>query len=238
MDVIIGCCGFHVARGRYFKEFPVVEVQQTFYQPPALSTAEKWRKEAPEGFEFTIKAWQLITHEPKSPTYRRLKMKIPESKHNRYGAFRPTEEVIEAWNETARIAGALGAGIIVFQCPSSFVPSEENKKNMERFFSSIDRKGLILAWEPRGRWTEGEIESICRGLDLIHVVDPFKSRPVYGEINYFRLHGITGYKYKFTRDDLMRLRDMVLDKKSYVMFNNVHMYEDAVEFKGICNQTR
>jgi len=55
----------------------VVEVQQTFYQIPRIATGKRWREEAPPDFEFTMKAWQLITHEPSSPTYRRLRTVIP-----------------------------------------------------------------------------------------------------------------------------------------------------------------
>ena len=35
--VKIGLCGFTIAIGEYPRRFPVVEVQQTFYQPPAKS---------------------------------------------------------------------------------------------------------------------------------------------------------------------------------------------------------
>ena len=70
--VRVGCCGFPVSRPRYFKSFGVVEVESGFYQPPKPSTAERWRSEAPEGFQFMVKAWQLITHPPTSPTYRKL----------------------------------------------------------------------------------------------------------------------------------------------------------------------
>jgi uncharacterized protein YecE (DUF72 family) len=76
----VGCCGFPVKRETYYHTFQVAEVQQTFYQPPLLATGKRWREEAPPDFEFTMKAWQLITHEPSSPTYRRLRMKIPEEK--------------------------------------------------------------------------------------------------------------------------------------------------------------
>ncbi|MHC1610664.1 MAG: DUF72 domain-containing protein [Candidatus Methanospirareceae archaeon] len=36
--------------------------------------AERWRLRAPKEFEFTVKAWQLITHEPTSPTYRKARL--------------------------------------------------------------------------------------------------------------------------------------------------------------------
>jgi uncharacterized protein YecE (DUF72 family) len=85
----IGCCGWTESQAKYFQHFSAIEVQRTFYQPPRLQTLVKWRASAPLEFEFTLKAWQLITHEPSSPTYRRLKTPIPEKIKSRYGAFRP-----------------------------------------------------------------------------------------------------------------------------------------------------
>jgi|Deesub1362A_J573_1020465.scaffolds.fasta_scaffold00311_19 uncharacterized protein YecE (DUF72 family) len=230
----IGCCGFPVSRDRYFKDFDVVELQQTFYQPPELRTIERWRDGSPRGFEYTIKAWQLITHEPSSPTYRRLKIRIPPSRMRCYGSFKPTDEVFEAFELIKQIADILGARIIVFQSPASFEPSTGNKENMKRFFSIIKRDGLILAWEPRGMWKDDEIRGLCKELDLVHVVDPFKAIQVHGRIQYYRLHGIGGYKYRYTEEDLKRLGSMIdAQRNTYIMFNNVHMYEDAISFKRL-----
>ncbi|HJT16927.1 MAG TPA: hypothetical protein VJ853_06050 [Thermoanaerobaculia bacterium] len=35
MAIKVGLCGFTIGASAYFKTFPVVEVQQTFYDPPA-----------------------------------------------------------------------------------------------------------------------------------------------------------------------------------------------------------
>jgi len=82
----VGCCGFPLSLRRYAEDFAVVEVQQTFYQPPALHTIEKWRGAVPGGFEFTLKAWQLITHEASSPTYRRLREQLSQQQRREAGA--------------------------------------------------------------------------------------------------------------------------------------------------------
>jgi len=74
----VGCCGFPVARKEYFKNFSLVEVQQTFYKPPRMETAFKWRSAAPPEFEFAVKAWQLITHAPSSPTYRKAGIDVTD----------------------------------------------------------------------------------------------------------------------------------------------------------------
>ncbi|MDP9171171.1 MAG: DUF72 domain-containing protein, partial [Acidobacteriota bacterium] len=75
---LIGCCGWREAKAKYFERFGLVELQDTFYEPPSLALARKWRELAPPSFQFCMKAWQLITHTAKSPTYRRLKSKISE----------------------------------------------------------------------------------------------------------------------------------------------------------------
>ena len=61
--VRVGLCGFTMAFEDYLRDYRLVEVQQTFYDPPREATMRRWRAEAPSDFEFTIKAWQLITHD-------------------------------------------------------------------------------------------------------------------------------------------------------------------------------
>jgi uncharacterized protein YecE (DUF72 family) len=231
----IGCCGWAEAHKKYYRDFPVIEIQETFYQPGSAAKYAKWRAEAHDDFEFTVKAWQLITHDPSSPTYRKLKKPVPRAKQNRYGSFRPTDEVFAAWEVVDEIAQALKSRIILFQCPSSFGPTDENKKNIGTFFKKMHRRKYTLAWEPRGAWEENDIQRLCRELDLVHCVDPFKARPVHGTLNYFRLHGKPGYnlKYEYTKDDLCELADMADKKSNYVLFNNLSMLKDARRFQRI-----
>jgi uncharacterized protein YecE (DUF72 family) len=240
----VGCCGFPVSRKEYYVTFPVVELQQTFYQLPMLKTAQRWRQEAPSGFEFTMKVSQLITHETTSPTYRRYKAPIPENKKENYGSFKPTVEVMEAWQRTREIALALESRVLIFQCPPSFAPTHKHKENIRRFFSTIERRDFSLVWEPRGEWKPEEIKGLCRELNLVHGVDPFKNDPLCGDFRYFRLHGKTGYGYRFTEEDLKWLKDkwgrvghgkytQPIKGVVYFMFNNVSMFEDAQRFMSL-----
>lgn len=235
MEIKVGCCGFPVARARYLERFSLVELQQTFYQPPRPETAMKWRATVPPEFEFTLKTWQLITHEPASPTYRRLKQPLPPDRLGRYGSFRPTGEVRAAWEATARIAAILGARIIVFQCPASFTPTPGHLANMRGFFSAIDRGELLFAWEPRGPWPAEVVRELCQELALIHCVDPFQDEPVSGALTYFRLHGRGDYHYRYTDEELALLAEKVKARgvPAYVLFNNVFMFDDARRFGDI-----
>ena len=227
----IGTCGFGLAQAGYARTFSCVEVQHTFYQPPRITTLDRWRKGMPQDFEFTLKAWQLITHDAKSPTFRRLKRKLSDTEKRESGYFRQTEIVKQAWEVTLASARALRAETVLFQCPASFTQTKENIANLEKFFSSIDRSGLELCWEPRGNWDEAVVRSICRSMRLWHVVDPFVSKSVTPDQCYFRLHGRGSWRYQYDDAELGELAAMLPKEGScYVFFNNRNMTEDGLRF--------
>ena len=231
----VGCAGFVRSQAAYFQHFRLVEIQQTFYKPPMLKTALRWREQAPPEFGFALKAWQLITHPRHSPTYARAGLDIPATATGLYGSFRPTPEVLAAWERTLEIAAALRAAVVVFQCPASFGPKPENKDNMRAFFARARREDLILAWEPRGGWPAADVAALCAELDLVHCVDPFKRPPVTAGPAYYRLHGIDGYDYayRYTDEDLARLEDACRPfDEVYVLFNTASMWDDALRFRG------
>ncbi len=238
MGVIkVGCCGFPGGMKRYLSQYQLVEVQQTFYKPPRLETALRWRKEAPPQFEFAVKAWQLITHPPSSPTYRRAGLAIAAEEKEDYGFFRPSRQVLEAWQSTQTIAQALEVRVIVFQCPPSFVENPQNIENMRAFFQTIERGELLFAWEPRGGWHETTIEALCRELGLIHCVDPFETAPLWGSPRYFRLHGRPGYRHTYSTQQLKWLADKWgSEGEAYFLFNNLSMGDDAFRFKGMLEE--
>lgn len=233
-NVQVGCCGFGMSRSKYFRSFSTVEVQQTFYEPPKKLTLQKWRAEVDDEFDFAVKAWQLITHTSASPTYRRLKTSLSQEDAEHAGNFKPTAIVEEAWKVTVDRAIALKANRILFQCPASFKPTDENLKNMHLFFGAIERPdNVLLCWEPRGAaWTTDVVDMLCAELKLVHVVDPFVSTTVTPSNFYFRLHGISGWRHKYSDvelDDLLKLVPSV--GNGCVFFNNITMAEDALRFR-------
>jgi uncharacterized protein YecE (DUF72 family) len=236
--LFVGCCGWTEAHARYVRDFKTIELQTTFYQPPSIAVAKRWKAEAPPEFHFCMKAWQLITHTPASPTYRRLKSAVSPTEKDLYGNFRPTEQVSLAWERTKEIAEVLHARVIVFQCPKSFLPTRQNTRNLITFFQQIERSYYTFAWEPRGDdWRPNLIRDLCAENNLVHCVDPFQSDTVYGNRLYWRLHGKTGYRYRYTDEDLAILKAKLntqahLPGPNYVMFNNMHSKEDALRFSA------
>ncbi len=215
----VGCCGYPVSLKKYREAFNLVEINRTFYGYPRLSTVERWRRESPEGFEFTVKAHQDISH--------KYKLKLEESR-----------EPFERMKEICRI---LKARILLIQTPASFRP--DGMDIAEEFFEKMERGELTVVWETRGPlWERGDVRERLRKvlsrLDVTHVTDPFRVIPVYmGGVAYFRLHGLGErmYYYQYTDEELRELLKIAQSAASggrevYVLFNNLSMFEDATRF--------
>ena len=235
MDVRIGLCGFTMAMEDYALHFPVIEVQQTFYEPPRDEVLQRWLSVTPASLEYTMKVWQLVTHAANSPTYRRLRR--PLDPRAEPGSFRESAAVAEGWRRSVHCARVLGATALLFQCPASFVPNAENVSRMQRFFARIETPPARLLWEPRGpRWVSERrlAVSLCHDLGLVHAVDPFVTTPEPGHPIYWRLHGIDGPRSSYSDVELQRLRELVLAAGSgelaYVLFNNLPRVGDAKRF--------
>ena len=243
MEVKVGTCGWSMKGGRsaYYRTFCCIELQDTFYRLPKVDNARGYRMEAPEGFEFVVKAWQALTHPASSPTWRRAGGPPKWGRTENFGFLRPTEENFRAWEEMLRVCEALKTRFIVIQTPPTFNPSPKTIEDIRAFLTSVNRHGVRIGWEPRGEWNQrpDDVRALCRDLSLIHVVDPFKRMPfLESDTIYFRLHGIgrreVNYRYVYTDDDLRRLL-RTLDEiknaeRAYVMFNNLNMAQDAQRF--------
>ncbi len=226
----------------YPRSFSTVEVQQTFYEPPQDSTMERWRAGMPDGFEFTLKAWQLVTHPGTSPTYRRLKRPMSREELSGAGYFRGTPIVEEGYRRSIACAQVLGATALLFQCPSSFGPDEANIDRLRAFFSRVERpEGLRFLWEPRGsRWVadRAQARALAKELDLVHVIDPFVTPPPDAPAPaYWRLHGIGGARHSYSDAQLRRLREWADAGAggfpAWVLFNNLPRVADARRFLAL-----
>jgi uncharacterized protein YecE (DUF72 family) len=216
----VGCCGFPVAMGKYFKHFSLVELNRTFYEYPREKTLVGWRAHAPAHFEFIVKAHQDISH--------RAKMKIGE-------------DSIRAFERMKRVCKLLGSRVLLIQTPGSFRP--DRLSDTEKFFSKVERDDLILACETRGpSWETNEayerLGTALKSLEVEHVTDPLRIQPAYTcKLAYFRLHGLGRrlYYYQYDDEELKRLAEIALKfekktRKVYVLFNNLAMFDDAARF--------
>ncbi|MCS7240009.1 MAG: DUF72 domain-containing protein [Candidatus Bipolaricaulota bacterium] len=241
MEIRVGCCGWSALRPQDFGEhewqkkykhrlqlyaahFSLVEVNSTFYKLPRLSTAAQWRALVDEvnlGFEFTVKVHQDVTHTAR---------------------FRG-ETARKSFAKSAEIAQALGAKILLLQCPASFGPTEENRQALHQFLAETKRENFIIVWEPRGAWEKEPqmVKDICEEHEIIHCTDPFRWLPMTeGKMAYLRLHGSPPgekmYRYTYTDQDLFWLLERIRKLNVplvYVLFNNDTMANDARRFLAL-----
>jgi uncharacterized protein YecE (DUF72 family) len=118
----------------YARQFPVVEVDATYYGPPNEQTTKLWAERTPAGFTFNIKAFSLLTGHPTrvSSIYRDLR---PETdKKSVYPQDLPPQAYEEIWTrflsalDPLAEAGKLGA--LLFQFPPWFGIRKSNKEYM------------------------------------------------------------------------------------------------------------
>ncbi len=202
-EPLVGCCGYPGNRQRYQRELDLVELQNTFRNLPAAKTARRWREEAPDGFTFSLRAWQTITHRSESPTYRGLDTSAIEG-FAEVGHFGNGSVVLEGWRRTRQIAELLGARAVLFESPSDFTPTGDNQLRLRQFFEAIARlEGCHLVWEPRGLWEPEACRRIAEDLDILLCDDA--EQPLQ-PVSYLKLqHASLG------SDDLERLAPRLLD---------------------------
>lgn len=245
-EIWVGCCGFPVSRKKYYQNFKIVELQNTFYELPSIEWASRFRKELPSDFTLSIKAWQVLTHPPTSPTWRKMKKK-PSGELSKYGLLKPTKENFEAWGKVLDLVRVIGARFVILQTPASLPYTHESVKWVEEFFSSImstTPKDVIVGWEPRGPWVSAnalsDLKRILEKYGVVHVVDLLRRDPVTGTVLYTRLHGLgkgeVNYRYRYADEDLRLLAGKIRRLnlyRNYVLFNNIYMFTDALRFKEI-----
>jgi uncharacterized protein YecE (DUF72 family) len=121
----------------YTRQFPLVEVDSSYYALPAEQTAAAWAHRSPKGFTFNIKAFSLFTQHPTRVAalpkdLRPAVEKVAGGKPNVYLKDVDPAVTNEAWErfltalEPLRQTGRLG--VILFQFPQWFVIGRARKE--------------------------------------------------------------------------------------------------------------
>ncbi|WP_030490942.1 DUF72 domain-containing protein [Micromonospora chokoriensis] len=116
----------------YARQFPLVEVDATYYSPPAEATARLWAERTPAGFTFNIKAFSLLTGHPTRVSALYKDLRLETDKKNVYPNDLPAQSYEEVWTRFLSAldplveAGKLGA--LLFQFPPWFTIKRANKQ--------------------------------------------------------------------------------------------------------------
>ena len=118
----------------YARQFPLVEVDATYYALPAEQTAASWAERTPAGFTFNVKAFSLFTGHPTPVKALPVDLREAAGQSGKDRVYRTDVDpsvTDQAWNrflgalEPLRAAGKLGA--ILLQFPPWFPISRANK---------------------------------------------------------------------------------------------------------------
>ncbi|HKW69664.1 MAG TPA: DUF72 domain-containing protein [Candidatus Dormibacteraeota bacterium] len=125
----------------YATQFPLVEVDSTYYGIPKPESAQAWAAQTPTGFTFDVKSFALFTNHPTQPLSLPpdIRSELPASlrdKKTLYVEQLPEDLVDAVWErfrgalEPLRAAGKLAA--VFFQFPPWFLPSSRSLAYVEQ----------------------------------------------------------------------------------------------------------
>ena len=132
------------------RDFPLVEVDATYYALPAASMAELWVERTPPDFTFDIKAHALMTGQgtetkrlPKAIRERAPRAGREQDPDLRQGpAARAARRGLAAFRDGLEPLAAAGQlGSILLQYPRWFFPSSENRATIEDAVERLDGLG-------------------------------------------------------------------------------------------------
>jgi len=189
----------------YAKHFDTVEINNTFYQLPKEVSVERWRKQAPADFVYTVKANRYITH------IKRLK-----------DAAEPIETFFERMNLLKEKLGP-----VLYQLPPSM---QKDLQRLRDFVKLLPKKSITVFEFRHNSWFSGDVFSLLdeSGCSFcIHDMPGIQTpRVVTSDIIYIRFHGPTGkYAGSYSKSSLRAwaawLKDNVKKTRGvYVYFNN------------------
>jgi len=162
------------ARLRYYaSQFPLVEVDSSYYALPTVDNAVRWVERTPDDFVFNVKAFGLFTTHPieASRLPRDLRGALPSSiqdKRRLYLKDVGQEFAAETWrrfDEALRPLDDAGKlGVVVFQFPRWFMPGKQSDDHIIRCRDSLPRYRVAVEFR-NARWFVPERAG--RTLDLL-----------------------------------------------------------------------
>jgi uncharacterized protein YecE (DUF72 family) len=155
----------------YVERFNTVEINNSFYHLPTEPALEQWKKTAPKGFLFAVKASRFITH--------MKKLKDPEASFEKF------------FNRVVVLGRKLGP--ILFQLPPRW---HSDPQRLDEFLGCLPER-LRYAFELRDpTWFNDEIDAVLskhRAAFCMYDFDRRQSpRTVTTDFVYIRLHGPEG----------------------------------------------
>jgi uncharacterized protein YecE (DUF72 family) len=198
----------------YSKAFNFVEVNCTFYEYPDPRTVDRWRRSVPPDFTFTVRCHQDLTH--------------------RIG-LKPVDQAYMVFSQMITVCRILNAPYLHLLTPASYVFSDREIDQAKNFFSTVNLKGIRLAWEVRSPITP-KLATMMQDFGIVHSADLSREEPAFKSDDiYTRVFGKGEHNiYQFDDEELEEIDQRIVKaeaKKVLVSFHGIRMNTDATRFK-------
>jgi uncharacterized protein YecE (DUF72 family) len=167
------------ARLRYYaSQFPLVEVDSSYYAMPAPATAQLWAERTPEGFVMNVKAFRLFTGHQTSPTvlHRDLQTatRWPRTFYYRDVPSDIQDELWRRFHEAlAPLAAAGRLGLVHFQFPPWLMCNREGHDHVRHCIERMDHHTVSVEFRHQSWFAERHAASTLafeRELAVAHTV--------------------------------------------------------------------
>lgn len=145
----------------------VVVIRSTFLNPPRAAAAKRQAEKIlalHRGAELIPYVWHYVTHELDDGIEVGSNRALETS--GKFGHFRSTPDVAQAWSVSSICAQAYGATTMVVRTPPSFSPGALSRKRMREFVEAHASEDISLIWEPAGLWETAQAVAFADELGL------------------------------------------------------------------------
>jgi uncharacterized protein YecE (DUF72 family) len=209
---------------RYAEEFDTVEINNSFYHLPKPATFEKWRRQAPPGFCYAVKANRYLTQAKK---------------------LKDCEEPMERMMSSVEHLGDR-LGPMLYQLPPSM---KINLERLESFLKILPTNvSSVFEFRETSWYVPETYELLDRygaGFCVHDMAGSTTERVAVGPIVYVRFHGGAGkYWGRYSDKKLLGWTDWLVEQSRlgrdcWCYFNNDihgHAIEDARTLKSMVGQ--
>ncbi|HEX7858909.1 MAG TPA: DUF72 domain-containing protein [Verrucomicrobiae bacterium] len=219
MEVQVGCSGWfywHWKGGfypgelathhwfkHYVKHFGTVELNAPFYGWPKVQTVKGWRRNAPEGFRYSVKVNGTITHEKRMVR---------------------TKKLVREFYKIAEILGPQ-MGCFLFQFPPSYRYTPARLKSIVTQLDPAHRNAV--EFRHKSWWRAAVYRAFTkRGLIFCSTSGPRLPDELVktSEVVYVRFHGVSRwYRHNYSKAELSAWAEKIRAssaKEVWIYFNN------------------
>lgn len=192
----------------YSRTFKSVEINNTFYRLPNINSFEKWNRETPKDFTFSVKVSRYITH------------------------IKKLNDFEDSWklfiNNCKPLLNKIN--IFLFQFPPSYVCDENSISNLSKFLDKTS-SSYDYSFEFRNNtWNSTEVFNLLKkhnaGLVIADSSRFIKFNEITSKNVYFRMHGPKDlFNSKYSSKEIVALASEIKNlnksgKRVFVYFNN------------------